>query len=78
VVVASLALAGATAGLGGAAFASGSPCSGACGVGGNIDGPGTGSGLNGNLGHDTIYCNGHLALWANSGPPAHTTDCQFG
>ena len=69
VVLASVALAATTVGLGGAAFADpGSPR----GDGGNFAGPGTGSGLNLNKGQEAAYCNGHSAL-VTTGPPAHIT-----
>jgi hypothetical protein len=73
VLLASVALAATTAGLGGAALADPDNRHG---EGGNLGEPGTGSGANLNVGHETIYCNGHLALYLNNGTPAHT-ECDF-
>jgi hypothetical protein len=81
-VLASMAMLGATAGLGGIALAeggggggTGGGCGqGGCGGGGIIEGPGTGSGFNVSTGQETLYCNGHLALL--NGPPAHD-ECDF-
>jgi hypothetical protein len=79
VALASVAMLAATAGLGGAAFgANGSGGGGSGGGGGNggfgggglvYQEPGTGSGVNGSIGTETIWCNGHLGL--ENGPPAH-------
>jgi hypothetical protein len=84
IVLASMMMLGATAGLGGMAFAEGGGgggfgggCgNGGCGAGGIIEGPGTGSGFNLQGHNEVCYANGQLALYLNGGPPAHVEDCD--